>query len=64
MSEMVEIINLDSMTGKVLLEGKVVAEYKVEDCDNCHHIRRLDVSGYQYNVGGEPILWFCGECRK
>ena len=64
MSAVTEIINIDEMVGRTLIDGKVVAEYKVENCDNCQHIRTLDKSGYQYNVGGEPILWFCVECRK
>ena len=64
MSAVTEIINIDEMVGRTLIDGKVVAEYKVENCDNCQHIRALDKSGYQYNVGGEPILWFCVECRK
>jgi hypothetical protein len=64
MSRETEIINVDEMVGRLLIDGKVIAEYKVENCDNCQHIRTLDKSGYQYNVGGEPILWFCVECRK
>ena len=63
MSRMTEMIDVDSMIGRTLIDGKVVAEYKVENCDNCQHIRRLDKSGYQYNFG-VPILWFCVECRK
>ena len=64
MSAVTEIINIDEMVGRTLIDGKVVAEYKVENCDNCQHIRTLDKSGYQYNVGGEPILWFCVEKIK
>ena len=64
MSAVSEIINMDTMIGRTLIDGKVVAEYKVENCDNCQKIRTLDKLGYQYNVGGEPILWFCVECRK
>ena len=64
MSRETEIINVDEMVGRLLIDGKVIAEYKVENCDNCKHIRTLDKLGYQYNVGGEPILWFCVECRK
>ena len=64
MSAVSEIINIDTMIGRTLIDGKVVAEYKVENCDNCQKIRTLDKLGYQYNIGGEPILWFCVECRK
>jgi hypothetical protein len=64
MSAVSEIINIDTMIGRTLIDGKVVAEYKVENCDNCQKIRTLDQSGYQRNIGGEPIMWFCVECRK
>ena len=64
MSRESEIINIDTMIGRTLIDGKVVAEYKVENCDNCQKIRILDQGGYQRNVGGEPIMWFCVECRK
>ena len=64
MSAVSEIINIDTMIGRTLIDGKVVAEYKVENCDNCQKIRTLDKLGYQRNIGGEPILWFCVECRK
>ena len=64
MSAVLEIINIDTMIGRTLIDGKVVAEYKVENCDNCQKIRTLDQAGYQRGIGGEPILWFCVECRK
>ena len=64
MSRVTEMIDVDSMIGRTFIDGKVVAEYKVENCDNCQKIRTLDKLGYQYNIGGEPILWFCVECRK
>ena len=64
MSRESEIINIDTMIGRTLIDGKVVAEYKVESCDNCQKIRTLDQGGYQRNIGGEPIMWFCVECRK
>ena len=35
MSRESEIINIDTMIGRTLIDGKVVAEYKVENCDNC-----------------------------
>ena len=64
MSRESEIINIDTMIGRTLIDGKVVAEYKVENCDNCQKIRTLDQGGYQRTIGGEPIMWFCVECRK
>lgn len=64
MSDFMEMVNLETMIGKTFLDGKIIAEYKVENCDNCQHIRPLDQSGYQRAIGGEPIMWFCVECRK
>ena len=64
MARVTEMIDVDTMIGRTFIDGKIVAEYKVENCDHCQKIRTLDRSGYQYNVGGEPILWFCVECRK
>ena len=64
MSDFMQMVNLETMIGRTLLNGTVIAEYKVENCDNCQHIRPLDQSGYQRAIGGEPIMWFCVECRK
>ena len=64
MSAVSEIINIDTMIGRTLIDGKVVAEYKVENCDNCKRIEMLDRAGYFKAVGGEPVLWFCSKCRK
>jgi hypothetical protein len=46
-----------------LLNGEVVQTYKVERCDNCAMITKLDDFGYQKGQAGEKILWFCGGCR-
>jgi hypothetical protein len=64
MSSVTEIINVKEMIGRTLIDGKVVAEFKVERCDHCERIEILDRAGYQRNVGGEPVLWFCSKCRK
>lgn len=64
MSAISEIINIDTMIGRTLIDGKVVAEYKVENCDHCKRIEMLDKVGYLHAVGGEPVLWFCTQCRK
>ena len=63
-SEITEVINVAEMVGRTLLDGKVVAEFKCERCDNCERIEILDRAGYQRDVSGTPILWFCGQCRK
>ena len=57
-------IDVDSMIGRTLIDGKIVAEYKVENCDNCKRIEMLDRAGYLKAVGGEPVLWLCIQCRK
>jgi hypothetical protein len=35
MSDLMEIIYPQSMTAKLLQNGEVIAEYKVEQCDGC-----------------------------
>jgi hypothetical protein len=64
MSRVTEMIDVDLMMGRTLIDGKIVAEYKVENCDNCKRIEMLDRAGYLKAVGGEPVLWFCIQCRK
>ena len=64
MSRVTEMIDVDSMIGRTLIDGKIVAEYKVENCDNCKRIEILDRAGYLKAVGGEPVLWLCIQCRK
>jgi hypothetical protein len=64
MSRVTEMIDVDTMIGRTLIDGKIVAEFKCEQCDQCKRIEILDRSGYQRDVSGEPVLWFCGQCRK
>jgi len=64
MSRVTEMIDVDTMIGRTLVDGKIVAEYKVENCDHCNSIQMLDRAGYLRAVGGEPVLWFCTQCRK
>ena len=64
MSRVTEMIDVDTMIGRTLIDGKIVAEYKVENCDHCKSIQMLDRAGYLRAVGGEPVLWFCTQCRK
>lgn len=63
MSDYVEVINPKTMIGKLLLNGEVVAEYKMEQCDKCSMISKLDSFGYQKGFGNEKVIWFCGGCR-
>ena len=63
MSRYSEIINLKAMTAKLLDDGQVVAEYKVETCDKCARITQLDKFGYQKSDPANNLIWFCKECR-
>ena len=64
MSNYIELINPRLMTCKLLKDGEVVSEYKVEKCDKCEGISRLDDFGYQKGYDNKDrILWFCGACR-
>ena len=62
MSSQMELINLKAMTGKLFIDGEMVAEYKVETCDKCARVTQLDKFGYQKN-SYENIIWFCKDCR-
>jgi hypothetical protein len=63
MSSYIEIIDPQLMMAKVLKDGIWVDEYKVETCDKCMKIEKLDSFGYQKSDPAENIIWFCGACR-
>jgi hypothetical protein len=64
MSDYIEIIHPQSMTAKLLCNGAVVEEYKIEQCDKCSQLRRFDKFGYQKGYDHtDNIIWFCGDCR-
>jgi len=63
MSDRYEMINLQTMTGKLFVNGEMIAEYKVESCDKCARIMQLDKFGYQKSDPAENIIWFCKVCR-
>ena len=64
MSDYAEIIYPQSMTAKLLCNGEVVEEYKIEQCDKCSQLRRFDKFGYQKGYDRtDNIIWFCGDCR-
>ena len=63
MSDFVEVINPRTMTCKLMENGVVIEEYKVEQCDKCSRLVKFDDFGYQKGFGGEKIIWFCGDCR-
>jgi len=51
------------MTAKLLQNGEVIAEYKIEQCDSCSRLKKLDAFGYTKGQGGEKLTWLCGDCR-
>jgi len=63
MSDYMELINPKTRIAKMIKDGEVVAEYKLEQCDKCSLLARLDDFGYQRGYSGEALLWFCGACR-
>jgi ribosomal protein L3 len=63
MSDLIEIIYPQSMTAKLLQNGEVIAEYKVEQCDSCAKVKKLDAFGYTKGQGGQKLTWLCGDCR-
>jgi hypothetical protein len=63
MSDRYEMINLQTMIGKLFVSGEMIAEYKVESCDKCARIMQLDKFGYQKSDPAENIIWFCKDCR-
>ena len=63
MSSYIELLNPQTMTGKLLQDGEVIAEYKLENCDSCSKIVKLDAFGYTKGQGGEKLIWLCGSCR-
>jgi hypothetical protein len=55
--------HIKTMTGTLLLNGEPVQSYKVERCDKCSKIEKLDKFGYQKSDPAENLIWFCGACR-
>ena len=64
MSDYIEIINPQTRIAKVMFQGKIVGEYRVEQCDKCSKLMKFDQFGYQKGYDRtENIIWFCGGCR-
>ncbi len=63
MSDYIELINPMTKVCRLLQNGKLVAEYKLEQCDQCSMLAKLDEFGYVRGEGNEKLLWFCGACR-
>ena len=64
MSDFMEILNPQNMTGRLYFQGEVLEEYKIEQCDKCSKLVKLDSFGYQKGYDQhEKVIWFCGDCR-
>jgi len=63
-ADFMEILNPQTMTARLFIEGVVVEEYKIEQCDKCSQLRKFDKFGYQKGYDStDNIIWFCGDCR-
>jgi hypothetical protein len=64
MSDQIELIYPKEMIGRLMVDGKIVHEYRVEQCDKCSQLKKLDKFGYQKGYDSKDnIIWFCGDCR-
>ena len=52
MSDYMELINPKTKICKLIKDGEVVAEYKMEQCDRCSLLAKVDEFGYQRGLGG------------
>lgn len=62
MSDQIEIINPQNMTGAIYLNGVVVDRYKVEQCDLCLKLMRKDTGHYVPSDPAELMIWLCAPC--
>jgi hypothetical protein len=64
MSDFLEILYPQKMMARLMCNGIVVEEYKIEQCDKCSKLTKFDSFGYQIGYDRtEKIIWFCGDCR-
>ena len=64
MSDYIEILYPQEMKARLMCNGEVLQEYKIEQCDKCSKLIKFDPFGYQIGYDGtEKIIWFCGDCR-
>jgi hypothetical protein len=62
-SKYMEILNPQTMTGRLYENGEVIAEYQIEQCDSCKKLVKWDKFGYTKGQGREKLIWLCGLCR-
>ena len=64
MSNFIEMINPRTKICTLLENGEPVAIYKMEQCDRCSSLSKLDEFGYQKGYdNADKIIWFCAGCR-
>jgi hypothetical protein len=63
MSDYMELIDPKTRICKLMKNGVIVGQYRVEQCDNCSQLVKFDEFGYQKGYGSEKIIWFCAGCR-
>lgn len=64
MSDYMEILNPQNMTGRLYYQGEVIQEYKIDQCDSCGKLVKWDAFGLQTGYDkADKIAWFCGDCR-
>ena len=64
MSDYIEVINPRTKICTLLKNGEVVGLYKMEQCDQCSSLSKLDSFGYQKGYdNADKIIWFCAGCR-
>jgi hypothetical protein len=64
MSDYMEILNPQNMTGRLYYQGEVIQEYRIDQCDSCSKLVKWDAFGLQTGYDKtDKIAWFCGDCR-
>jgi hypothetical protein len=63
MSDYIELINPATRVCTLMKNGEIIAQYKMEQCDQCSMLAKADEFGYLRGQGNEKLLWFCGGCR-
>ena len=64
MSDFVEIIYPQQMIARLMCNGEIVEEYKIDQCDKCSKLCKFDKFGFQKGYDSKDnVIWFCGDCR-
>lgn len=57
-----EIINPAAKIRTVFINDEIV-RVPIEVCDNCEEWKDAHAGSYTRGIGGEKILWLCGDCK-